>query len=361
MAPRVILQDLVTRDILDWSVPLGAADYTRTLSDVQGMSGELPEGYPFPVKEWRHALWVESEGTFQGGGIVTDIEHSDASIKVNCVSPLGYLASMPWLAKREDLIEVDPLDIVRKIWDYVQGEPGGNVFVTVDPLTSPVRVGEEEREVEFTTGEGDDVSFETGPFRLNSVDTQDLAKTIIDLSEDTPFDFLEEAYWDGERIAHRFKLGYPTLGVRRENYRYHTLENVSTLPTLGLESDTYASEVLLVGAGEGRDVITAHIPSKPDRLRRVAIVVDKSLRSKKAADKAARKELAALSDAGDVTSLEVIDSPQAPLSELNPGDIIHLEGPLRTGAVLNHWVRVVEITRSVEDLSTATLTLIPSS
>ena len=66
-APRILLQDLVTREILDWSTPLSDADYTKTLSGPQGLSGSLPEGYPLPVLEWGTALWVESDGVFQIG------------------------------------------------------------------------------------------------------------------------------------------------------------------------------------------------------------------------------------------------------------------------------------------------------
>src|SRR5699024_11411092 len=80
-APRIILQDLVTREILDWSVPLSGADYTETLSAPRGLSGSLPEGYPLPILEWGTALWVESDGVFHGGGIVTTIEHNERSIR----------------------------------------------------------------------------------------------------------------------------------------------------------------------------------------------------------------------------------------------------------------------------------------
>lgn len=359
MAARVILEDLVTREVLDWDVPLLDADYTRTLSGPRGMSGSLPEGYKLPVLEWGTGIWIEDEGNFKGGGFVTSVEHSDRQIQVNCVGPMGYAMGMPWLAPREDLVKVDPMDIVRKVWTHLQTMEGGDIHLSVDSTTSPVRVGEEERDVEFTTGEGEDVSFETGPFRLNSVDTQDLGKTVTDLSANTPFDYLEHTYWDGEQIAHRLELGYPNLGIKRD-FRYHTTENLSILPNLGFQEDAYASEVLFIGAGEGRDAITAHIPSRATRLRRVHIEADKSVRSKSGATNAARALLNSLTNVGEVTSLEVIDSPQAPLDILNPGDTIYVGGPLATGAELDHWVRVVEITRSVEDQSTATLSVIPT-
>lgn len=359
--PRILLQDLVTREILDWSVPLSGADYTDTLSAPRGLSGSLPEGYPLPVLEWGTALWVEDSGTIHGGGIVTTIEHNERSIRLDCSGPSAYASGMPWLAPREDLIDVDPLDIVRKIWNHLQGEPGGNLHLSVDPTTSPVRVGEEERDVEFTTGAGDEVSFETGPFRLNSIDAQDLGKTIDDLASDTPFDYVEETSWSGEEIVHRLRLGYPSIGVRRADHVYRTSENLSVLPALGLDENTYASEVLLVGAGEGREAVTGHVPSTPSRLRRVAIVADKSIRSRKAAVNAARAELARRTTAGTITDLVVVDSPAARISELGVGDRIYVSGPLATGAELDHWVRITEIARSLDDPTTAALTVIPAS
>lgn len=357
---RVLLEDLRTKRILDWAVPLTGADMTEVLSGARALEGTLPEGYPYPVLEWGTALWVEDSGVFHGGGIVTTVEHQDRTIRVGCTGPTGYAAGMPWLAPREDLIDVDPLDVVRKVWAHLQGEPGGNLHMAIDPTTSPVRIGEEERDVEFTTGAGDEVSFETGPFRLNPVDTQDLAKTIDDLAANTPFDYREHTYWDGEQIRHRLELGHPTLGVRRTQMQFHTSVNLSVLPTLGLDEDTYASEVLLIGAGEGRDAITAHVPNTPGRLRRVAIIADKSIRSKTAAARTAREELARRTTTGTVTDIVVIDSPTARINELSPGDTIHITGPLLTGATLDHWVRITEITRSLDDPSTAALAVIPA-
>lgn len=361
MSARVLLQELPSGRVLDWAVPLSGAETTRALSGPGGLDGTLPEGYSVPVREWGGALWVEDSGTFHGGGIVTTVEHADRQIRVGCTGITGYAAGMPWLAPREDLIDVDPLDVVRKIWAHLQAEPGGDLHLTVDPLTSPVRVGEEEREVEFTTGAGDDVSFQTGPFRLNPVDAQDLAKTIDDLAADTPFDYLEHTYWDGEQIVHRLQLGHPTIGVRRTQMRFHTTENLAVLPTLGFDEDAYASEVLMIGAGEGRAAITAHVPSTPERLRRVAVLADKSLRSKAAAIRRAREELAARTADGEVTDLTVWDSPHARIDELGPGDTIHITGPLATGAHLDHWVRITEITRSLDDPSTAALAVIPTT
>src|SRR5699024_9603417 len=186
-APRIILQSLPSGEILDWAVPLGGADVTRVRTGPGALSGVLAEGCEHPVREWGAALWVESDGVFHGGGIVATVEHADREIRVNCTGITGYAQDMPWLAKREDLIEVDPLDIVRMIWDHLQDASSGNLHLSVDSLSSPVRVGEEEHDVEFSTGDGDDVSFVTRSFQLITSCTHELAKVIEDLAGDTPF------------------------------------------------------------------------------------------------------------------------------------------------------------------------------
>ena len=129
-AARVILQSLPSGDILDWAVPLMGADVTRVLTGPGALSGTLPEGYQFPVQEWGSALWVESDGTFHGGGIVTTVEHADREIRVACTGVTGYAQDMPWLAPREDLVQVDPLAIVRKVWAHLQGQTGATSHLT---------------------------------------------------------------------------------------------------------------------------------------------------------------------------------------------------------------------------------------
>lgn len=357
---RVLLEELPSRRIIDWAVPLRDATFTRSLTGPNGLTGILPEGYPHPTPEWGCALWVEAGGRFHGGGILTTAEHQDRQLRIDCTGVTGYWNGQPWLAPREDLIQVDPLDIVRKVIDHLQSYPAGDLHLTVDPTTTPVRVGEEERQVEFTTKDGQDVAFDTGPFRLNPVDAQDLGKLILDLAADTPFDFLEHTYWDAGKVAHRLELAYPGAGVVRRKYRFDTTLNLQVLPTLGFADSAYASEVLMIGAGEGRDAITGHVPADATRLRRVAVVADKSLRSRKSAVRAAREELARRTSTGDLSDLTVIDTPAAPIADLGPGDTIHITGPLHTGAVLDHWVRIIEITRSLDDLTTADLAVVPA-
>src|SRR5699024_8304471 len=150
-APRIILQSLPSGELLDWAVPLGGADVTRVLTGPGALSGVLPVGYEHPVREWGSALWVESDGVFHGGGIVTSVGHAERESRVNCTGITGYDDDMPWLAKRDDLIEVAPLDIVRMIWDHLQDASSGLRHLSVGSLSSPVRGGEEERDVALST------------------------------------------------------------------------------------------------------------------------------------------------------------------------------------------------------------------
>lgn len=362
MTARFILQELPSGDIVDWAVPLSGAVPTETLSGPRALSGSLPLAYPVPVLEWGHAIWLEDDGVIQGGGIVSDVDDDGQHHTVTCVGFTGYLRKLPWLAPAEDLVQVDPLDIVRQVWTHVQGQPGGDLHVTVDPATSPIRIGEEEKQVDFTTSSGEAVAFDAGPFRLNAVDAQDLQKVIDDLAADTPFDYREHTYWDGERIRHRLELGHPALGAERPDLRFVIGENVAVLPHLNGDAAAYASEVLVIGAGEGRAAVTAHVPSDSvSRLRRVAIVADKTLRSATAATNRARAELKARDPRGALSELVVIDHPNAPLGSYDVGDTIHVTGPLYDGNRVDHWARITEIARPVGHAGRATLSLVPAT
>lgn len=362
MTGRFILQELPSGDLVDWAVPLSGAVSTETLSGPRALSGALPVGYPVPVLEWGHAIWYEEDGVILGGGIVSDIDDDGQHLTVTCVGFTGYLQKLPWLAPTEDLVQVDPLDVVRKIWAHVQAQPGGDLHVTVDPATSPIRIGDKERQVDFTTSTGEAVSFDAGPFRLNAIDAQDLQKVIDDLAADTPFDYREHTYWDGEKIRHRLELGHPQLGAVRPDLRFVIGENVAVLPHLSGDAAAYASEVLVIGAGEGRAAVTAHVPSTTvTRLRRVAIIADKTLRSMAAATNRARAELATRDPRGALSELVVVDHPNAPVGSYDVGDTIHVTGPLYNGGTIDHWARITEISRPVDHAGRATLSLVPAT
>lgn len=184
-------------------------------------------------------------------------------------------------------------------------------------------------------------SGEAVPLKLAFHETTNLQSVIDDLVTNTPFQYMEDSYWDGDVIKYRLKVGYPTLGARRENLRFEIGQNVKAVPKIGLGD--YASEVVLFGAGEGSSKIHARISSPTGRLRRVHVSTNKDLTSKSRAEQAARPILKELIGGMEIDTLVVMDTPLAPMRSYEPGDEVFVLGDAGW-ADLDMWVRITEIT-----------------
>lgn len=242
------------------------------------------------------------------------------------------LADVPgWRPKTGEVagVEVDPLDMVRAIWTLLNASPD-TINVEVDATRSPVRIGEEERTVEFTTGDGADVSFETGPYRLNWWDTDDLQKEIDDRATETPFEWREETLFnrdDDSPPSFRIRLGYPRFeSVRRDNLHFELDTNVFDAKLA--DEDEYFSEVLVVGNGEGSQKRRGHHARRHHgRLRKVKVISGQGVDSHRLANEIARKACEqADRDARFIASCTVKDHPAARLGTFDIGDIITIKG-----------------------------------
>lgn len=180
-------------------------------------------------------------------------------------------------------------------------------------------------------------------FSLSWWETRDVGAVIDDLAKKTPFEYREVSTWTSpemKALNHRLELGVPTLGARRPDLRFEIGVNVSVSPPLQ-ESD-YASEVTVLGAGEGRSMMRASSSLSSNRLRRAVVVERKDLRTQDQIYQTARAEVAARAAEWTFDTLNVIDHPMAPYGSYQPGDQILVTGDAgwRT---LNDWVRVLEI------------------
>lgn len=194
------------------------------------------------------------------------------------------------------------------------------------------------------------------PFVLSSYETHDLGQKLGEIAEAGGLEFREMHQWDGANIAHRLVLGHPRVGRRRQDLALAVGINCA-IPDAEINAEAYASEVLVVGAGEAEKMIRAVATNATsDRLRRVQVVSRKGIgRMSTATATAAR--LAKLSNARvqDVESITVWDHPLASLTELQPGDEIYLEGPSPWLGTLGQWVRVLSITYTPKTPSQVTI------
>ncbi|PSS42895.1 hypothetical protein C6401_15155 [Arthrobacter woluwensis] len=181
---------------------------------------------------------------------------------------------------------------------------------------------------------------EADPWTMAWWDTHDLGQVISTLADDTPFEWRESASWSGDNLSLRLELGYPTLGARRPDLRFEIGINVVAVPPL--DAKDYASEVTVLGAGEGRAMRRAIATGNKGRIRRAVVVQRKEIRKNDAAGAAARAEVAKRAAAWVTDTLKVIDHSNAPYGSFQPGDRIYLTGNAGW-ADLNTWVRINEM------------------
>jgi len=340
-----------TETLLSNDVPLSQPKIEHVLSGAGGVSGRIsPEvsrlqtskGDPI-FDPWSTAIYAQKDGRIRGGGILVPLRSRGPELSLQAQAFTSYADGMPYFGELSR-VNVDPMDMFREIWRHLQSFRGGNLGITLDTVKSPVRVGRKEERVEFKTDNGEDVSFEAGPHKLNYWDTTDLGAEAVRLAAETPFDFYETHAWSGEQVAHRIRLGYPRLGRRRKDLSFVVGVNIFTPPPVDWEGDDYASEVVVLGAGQGRKMIRGTASRQTTRLRRVAVVQRKDLRTKASANLAAASEVAARLGDADISEVVVSDHPNAPLGSYELGDEILVQTRRGWSQELRLWVRILAMT-----------------
>jgi len=187
--------------------------------------------------------------------------------------------------------------------------------------------------------------------------TDNLGGEIDKLAKETPFEYREAHVWNGDVIDHKLRLGYPMIGRRRHDLRFVVGENIQIVPSVDFGTD-YASEVLTLGAGQGRSMIRGTSARPDTRLRRVAVVPDKSLTKTTAANALAAQEVLRRSGLADVSEVTIIDHPHAPLGSFDVGDEILVQVGSGWADDLALWCRVTSMTISPDVLGAARLSIL---
>lgn len=343
-----------TEELLEPDIPVSGLEVTTTVSGTDTIKGTIKPEVPRlrgKVEPWATAVVAQFRGSILAMCIVDDEPIQDAGITFGSVGYFAYWAQMPYDGVWSK-VQIDPLDAVREAFRNVQAHPFGNLGIVVDGTRSPVRIGTPAKDVNFGTADGD-VSFESGPYVLAWYKTHDLANEVTTLAASTPFDFREVHTAVRDTIHHRLQLGYPRIGRRQHELRFHVGENVTAIPGVTYSGDEYASEVMMLGAGEGSEMQRAVVPTayRPPagrawrRGRRVAVEDDKTLDTKAKTVAAAKAEAAWRSGGQDVQTITVKDHPNAPIGSWADGDDIFVTGDdLPWAGDLGVWVRVLSTT-----------------
>ena len=343
-----------TETLIHADLPMEEVTIDDVLSGHNAISGKFEpvfktllaaDGQPL-LREYSTAIYAENDGDIRGGGILTHSGFEGPSWAVEATGFTGYAIDLPYVDSGYKGIKVDPIDVARVIWTHIQSKPGGDIGLEFAPTTTKgkVSIGTELRQVEFDTQSGP-ISFESGPYKLNWYTNHNLASDFDNLAAETPFDYHERHFWDGDTIRHRVDIGYPKIGRRRDELRFVYGVNVFDAPSMDRDGALYASGSMVLGAGEGAGMIMSlrERPRTPDgRLRRIAVVVDDTIKSKTSANKRADAENQWRARLEDIESFVVRDHPNAPLGAVQVGDEIRIEGQ-GDWIDLDMWVRVLGI------------------
>lgn len=135
-----ITRDLQLRDVEITDVLTGHCQMTAVVAPEDAA---LTSGGNRLLEEWQTAIYAEKFNGIRFGGILTGSTFVDDGQEWHLTidSFTAYANGEPYnrLYRQWDL---DPLDAVREIWDFLQNRSNGNIGLTVDPDSSPVRVGD---------------------------------------------------------------------------------------------------------------------------------------------------------------------------------------------------------------------------
>ena len=354
---RVIAQRIVTGQFLDWDVPLTDLEIIYTLSGATMIRGDLgPESQDIRdigLDPWGTWLHVEENDEIRGSGILLPLEIPGEILSLEAAGVTYYPNDMPWKGYLSE-VQIDPAEVVRRIWAHLQSYPESKLNAIVSNTQTPVRLGDMAYVESTMDAQGVVTTRDVPakPYELNWWEAPDCGAEIASLAKSTPFDFVERSQWNPTKtgVDNYIDIGYPRIGRRLVGSsapRFVQGENATQMFVLGETPDLYASEVIVLGKGEGSAMIRGEVGLRnTGRLRRVAVLTDPAgIGTTSRAVALAREELArrsALLTIGDV----VIDStnPLAPMGSYRVGDDILVQADVPYHGEVSLWHRIIGYT-----------------
>ncbi|MGO4251246.1 hypothetical protein AB4Y81_03175 [Paenarthrobacter sp. TAF1] len=344
---RYIAQRAITGEFLDMELPLNREELRWDLSGAGSLRGTVtpdvgglraPDGRLL-LEEWGTIIYAEADGQIRWGGIVVRSGFQGPTWTIEAAGFATYPHGIPYTGTYSK-IGVDPADVVAHIWQHVQGYADGNLDVAVTGSKTPVRLGTEPKDVEFTTGSGESVAFQSGPYELNWWETPDCGSEIDSLAKETPFDYEERHFWEGDEVKHELRIGYPRLGRRRDDLAFIQGDNIADVVSPTLDGEDFSNEVVGLGAGEGVGALRRTTAIRDGRLRRPAVYTAKDVSSVARMDSLIRAELQRRQKTLDISQVTVRDHPNAPIGSWNLGDDVLIQATIPWLGDVDLWCRV---------------------
>jgi hypothetical protein len=332
---RFLAQRITTGDWLTRDLPVTEPTLTRELSGPGGIDGTInPEMREVVADDgmrllepWATVVYGEDDGEIRGAGIVVTAGYEGDKVALSCPGFTTYPHGIP-VTDNHKFGAVDPLDAVRWLWTYLQAFNDGDLGMVVDDTTSDVTKG--------SVAE---------PYGIAWWDNTDIGDEIDNLASETPFDYAEKHTWADDNhttVEHRLLLGYPRLGRRRDDMRFAGGENITNVIPVTADGSTFANDVFGIGKGTGVRTIRARSVVRDGRLRRPTTLVDRSA-DKQRLDSMVERYRVKVSQIRDISSVTIVDHPNARVAAIRPGDDILIEADLPWLGEIDMWVRVTAV------------------
>lgn len=339
----------LTVDNVTWRTSLNSP--TVATISVENERPGLPRFVP-----WSTAFGVEVSGSLQAFVVLSQVDTDDQKMTLGTVGLTGYPDGMPWTDAAVRKYEADPGHLIVDIWDKLQSHRWGNLGVQVNRVDTKVRVGRKVAEKKDSEGKILEAAVDE-PWVVDRTETHDLGAEIDQLVSEAGLEWREEvSYGSGSSPVVRMTLG-SRQGRRREDLYCEIGVTVAVVPSTAMASEDYASDVLLIGAGEGPSRVVSHRwVSTPSRIRRVYTHQAQDIYRQPAADSEAAKILSFLQPKqGNIRELIVRDHPAMPVWTIAPGDELRLRGNLGQEGTIDRWVRVISIESDLSAIQTRRL------
>lgn len=334
-----------TETPLTYTLPVQGLKYREDLSGPGAINGTLtPEHPDIPgdwFLPWRTGIYVEESGLIRAGAILNKRPTQGPNLQLNCVGFTGFPVGQPFDGVYRRVGE-DPADIFRFIWGHLQTQPHKNLGLFWNDTKTKIRIGD------VPLPEGKTKPGNDGPYTLNWWETDDLGAELGALA--AFFDYRVDHEWggpNGDKILHKGTIGYPRLGAELD-VRIVVGENIFEQPQIDYHGDMYATEVIVLGAGEGRDMCHGSAQRPTNHLGKTVTISDDSLTTNGQCDRRARQELALRGGDPDISQIELLDHPHAPVGTIRPGDDVRVTTRQGWEDRLDIWVRVLSKEVTVE-------------
>jgi hypothetical protein len=192
------------------------------------------------------------------------------------------------------------------------------------------------------------------PYELLWYEHPNCGEEVDSLAKSTPFDWVERHSWGPgkESIVHEIEIAYPRFGRLRDDLVFVQEDNATAVFVVDSNGDEFANHIVGLGAGEGQDMLRGEIWENDDRLLVDSVYADKAITDPSRLDAMIADELCARRAGIRITSLDVIDHPNAPLGSWQLGDDVTVRAHVPWLGEISLRVRILGWSLTGEDTAT---------